>query len=101
MRPWDWITALTIVLSLPGYVFAKSYSVESIHSSVEVRTDASIRVTETMPYNFHGKFTFAYRDIPLKEGERRGSRDKKQAQRSARSCRHDPRGFFRSPCCWD
>jgi uncharacterized membrane protein len=69
MRPRTWIGALAIVLSLPGYAHAKSYSVESIDSSVEVRTDASVRVTETITYSFRGSFRFAYRDIPLKEGE--------------------------------
>ena len=64
-----WIGVLAIVLSLPGYATAESYSVESIHSSVDVRTDASVRVTETITYSFRGSFTFAYRDIPLKEGE--------------------------------
>ena len=48
MGPKHWITALAIVLAVPGYAIAKSYSVESIHSSAAVRTDGSARVTETM-----------------------------------------------------
>ena len=69
MRLRNWIGVLAIVLSLPGYAFAKSYSVESILSSVDVRTDGSVRVTETMTYSYRGSFTFAYRDVPLKQGE--------------------------------
>ncbi|MEE8367061.1 MAG: DUF2207 domain-containing protein, partial [Thermoanaerobaculia bacterium] len=72
MRPRNRTGALAIlamVLSIPGAASAKSYSVDSIHSSVEVRTDGSLRVTETMAYSFQGSFTFAYRDIPLKQGE--------------------------------
>ena len=34
MRPRNWIGALAIVLSLPGYTLAKSYSVESILSNI-------------------------------------------------------------------
>ena len=69
MRSRIRIGLLAILLCLSGHVLAKSWSVASIHSAVQVRTDASVRVTETLTYNFQGSYTFAFRDIPLKPGE--------------------------------
>jgi uncharacterized membrane protein len=37
---------------------------------VQVRNDGSLAITETIPFVFDGPFSGAYRDIPLREGER-------------------------------
>ena len=49
---------------------AKTYTVNRIESEVIVRRDGSIQVGERITFAFRGSFSFAYRDIPLKAGER-------------------------------
>lgn len=46
----------------------KSFRVDRADVRVELRDDASLRVTEKLTFDFSGDFTGAYRDIPLAEG---------------------------------
>jgi uncharacterized membrane protein len=48
----------------------KSYSVDAIRIAAEVASDGSMRVTEVITYRFDGRFSYAYRDIPIRSGEK-------------------------------
>ena len=48
----------------------KHFRIDHAGVRVEVRPDASLRVTETLTFDFSGDFSGAYRDIPLAEGVR-------------------------------
>jgi len=56
------------VACLAGSASAKSYRFERFHSDVDIRSDGSIQVTETITYRFDGQFTYAWRIIPLDRG---------------------------------
>jgi uncharacterized membrane protein len=49
---------------------AKRYSVERVDVAAVIAKDGTVAVEEAITYRFDGSFSFAYRDIPLKRGER-------------------------------
>ncbi len=69
-----YITVLALVIAVgtvvPGVCAAKSYAVERIQVDASVLSDGSMKVAEEITYLFDGSFTFAFREIPLKRGER-------------------------------
>jgi uncharacterized membrane protein len=54
---------------LPLDAAAKTYSVPDISVRVDATADGVMHVEERITYRFDGRFSFAYRDIPLKSGE--------------------------------
>ncbi|MCH7549739.1 MAG: DUF2207 domain-containing protein, partial [Candidatus Krumholzibacteriota bacterium] len=60
--------AALLLASLCGSAAAKSFQIERFHSEVELLEDGSIRVTESLTYRFDGRFKFAWRMIPLRDG---------------------------------
>jgi uncharacterized membrane protein len=57
------------VLFLPFAGVAKTYSVESIRIEADVMPDGLMRVSEHIAFDFNGRFSYAYRDIPLRQGD--------------------------------
>jgi uncharacterized membrane protein len=55
---------LTVVTEAP----AKSYSVESMDIVATAGPDGSIRITEKITYDFSGRFSYAFRRIPIRQG---------------------------------
>jgi uncharacterized membrane protein len=49
---------------------AKSYAVDRIENDVVVDSDGTLRITEQITFRYKGRYKFAYRNIPLKPGER-------------------------------
>src|SRR3989338_5889010 len=60
------ILILSIMLFALPLVDAKSYSLQKADILMTVNNDSSISVQETISYRFRGSFTYAYRDIDLK-----------------------------------
>lgn len=58
------------VAAVAGEAGAKSFRIERFHSDVLVRDDGSVRVEESLTYVFDGRFSYAYRIIPLRPGDR-------------------------------
>jgi uncharacterized membrane protein len=48
----------------------KRYSVPQLEIDALVLPDGRVAVTETLVYSFRGRFRYAYREIPLRPGER-------------------------------
>lgn len=61
--------AATLSAGLAFGATAKSYRIESVTSDVHVETSGYITVEEEITYLFDGSYTFAYRDIPLTNGQ--------------------------------
>ena len=61
------LAALGVVQPAAGA--EKSYAIESIRVDARVAPDGSMQVTELISYRFDGRFSYAYRDVPLKRGE--------------------------------
>jgi uncharacterized membrane protein len=61
------LAALGVVQPAAGA--EKSYAIESIRADARVAPDGSMQVTELISYRFDGRFSYAYRDVPLKRGE--------------------------------
>ena len=57
-------TALLATLLAPWPASAQRYVVEEIDVEALVREDGSLDVREVLTYDFDGRFSFAYRDIP-------------------------------------
>jgi len=68
-RNFGLLVAVALTLAVSAAKADKSYRVESIRIDARVDPEGSMRVTELISYRFEGKFTYAYRDIPLKAGE--------------------------------
>lgn len=58
-----------LLLCLPASGMAKSYGIERIAVDAEVASDGALHVSEEITYRFSGKFSFAFREIPLAAGE--------------------------------
>jgi uncharacterized membrane protein len=59
-----------LALLAPGETAAKSFSLPWANVEVRVQDDGSLAITETLAFSFDGPFSGAYRDIPLRDGER-------------------------------
>ncbi len=57
----------------PSPLFAKSYSVRSIEIDATVLPSGVVEVKERLTYRFSGSFSFVYRDIPTRRGEKLSS----------------------------
>ncbi|MBP2685820.1 MAG: conserved rane protein of unknown function [Deltaproteobacteria bacterium] len=55
-----------LLLLLPAPTRAEDFSITSFRSDIEVRDDASLRITETIETVFHRKRHGLYRDIPFR-----------------------------------
>ena len=66
---------------------AQRYTVENIDIDASVRADGSLDVREILTYDFRGRFSFAYRDIPrsstTRVGEIRVAEDGREYRASA------------------
>src|SRR5215218_2319278 len=69
MRRFLLLTLLGAAL-LPSAAGAKGYSLPLANVSVTVAPDSSLLVKEEILFAYYGTFTGAYRDIPLRPGER-------------------------------
>jgi len=58
---------LVVVLIAPAA--AKSYSLPSADVIVEVQSDGSLLISETLVFSFDGSFSGAYRDISVGGGQ--------------------------------
>ena len=59
-----------LVLScLPSLALAKSYRVHAIDVDAEITSRGELLVKESMTYRFNGDFSYAFREIPLADGE--------------------------------
>jgi uncharacterized membrane protein len=64
------LLALLGAAVLPSSAAAKGYSLPLANVSVTVAPDSSLLVKEEILFSFYGSFTGAYRDIPLRPGEK-------------------------------
>ena len=64
--------AATVVaaLSLAGVAQAQTYTLVASDVQVDVRPDGSVAVDEDITVAFSGSFTYGFREIPLRSGER-------------------------------
>lgn len=53
----------------PDIAEAKSYQIPDITVRAEVMPDGALVIEEDVTFRFSGRFSFAYRDIPLERGE--------------------------------
>ncbi len=61
--------AALAALALPGAAGAQSFALPSATVAVRVLPDGGLAVDESITVAFSGRFTFGYRDIPLRPGE--------------------------------
>jgi uncharacterized membrane protein len=61
---------ITFLVVSPSETSAKSFSVDRVHSDVTVAEDGTARVVESITYTFDGTYSYAYRSIPLRAGDR-------------------------------
>lgn len=64
------VAAALLVLSAAARADAKSFSLDRVHCDVVVESDGTARVTESLTYTFDGSFSYAFRSIPLRSGDR-------------------------------
>ncbi|MBA2294427.1 MAG: DUF2207 domain-containing protein, partial [Actinobacteria bacterium] len=62
--------AAVAALSLAGAAHAETYQLVASDVQVEVRPDGSVAVDEDLTVAFSGSFTYGFREIPLRSGER-------------------------------
>jgi len=60
------LSLLLLLLLLPAPSRAEDFSITSFRSDIEVRDDASLRITETIDTLFHRRRHGLYRDIPFR-----------------------------------
>lgn len=70
MRTRTAFIALLILAAAARTAPAKSFVIDRLHSDVTVYRDGSARVVEQLTYSFNGSYTWAFRSIPLREGDR-------------------------------
>ena len=61
------VALFALVASPPAQ--ARSISLLSAAASVDVRSNGGLVVEERLTVLFHGRYTFGYRDMPLRKGE--------------------------------
>ena len=64
------IGALALLVPAAGAAQEKSYSLPKAVVDVEIAGDGSLLVREDITFSFSGSFSGAYRDIPVRRGER-------------------------------
>ena len=70
-RPLALVVAIAaLALLVPGAAQAKSYSLPKAVVHVEIAPDGSLLVREDITFSYAGSFSGAYRDIPVRKGER-------------------------------
>jgi len=62
--------AALVVLTVAARADAKSFSVDRVHCEIVVEPDGTALVTESLTYTFDGNFSYAFRSIPLRPGDR-------------------------------
>lgn len=66
-----WVLAILPDLFIPEEGTTKDFDITDANTRVELQDDASLRVTETLEFHYHGgTFSGAYRDIPTQAGAR-------------------------------
>ena len=60
--------AIYLMLSCP-YLAAKRYDLDDFRIRAEIQPDGRVTVSEAITYDFDGRFSYAFRTIPLKPGE--------------------------------
>jgi len=70
MKRFVLIASLLVALGAVGDATAKSYRITQFHSDVVIAPDGSATITESLTYQFDGKFSYAFRAIPLRSGDR-------------------------------
>src|SRR4029453_9862242 len=70
-RPVALVVAIAaLALLVPGAAQAKSYSLPKGVVHVKIAPDGSLLVREDITFSYAGDFSGAYRDIPVRKGER-------------------------------
>ena len=64
------VALAALALLVPGAAQAKSYSLPKAVVHVEIASDGSLLVREDITFSYSGSFSGAYRDIPVRGGER-------------------------------
>ncbi len=64
------VALAALALLVPGAAQAKSYSLPKAVVQVEIASDGSLLVREDITFSYAGSFSGAYRDIPVRGGER-------------------------------
>ena len=64
------IAALALLVPAAGAAQEKSYSLPQAVVDVQIASDGSLLVREDITFSFSGSFSGAYRDIPVRAGER-------------------------------
>ncbi len=59
--------AIYLMLSCP-YLAAKRYDLDDFRIRAEIQPDGRVTVSEAITYDFDGRFSYAFRTIPLKPG---------------------------------
>jgi uncharacterized membrane protein len=62
--------AVAAALTLAGVAHGQTYELVSSHVQANVRADGSLAVDESITVAFSGSFTYGFREIPLRSGER-------------------------------
>jgi hypothetical protein len=62
------ILVLLVAASCPHAASAKSFELSKFHADIKVLDDGTLRVTESLTYRFDGRYTYAFRTIPLRPG---------------------------------
>ena len=62
--------AVAAALTLAGVAQGQTYELVSSDVQANVRGDGSVAVDEAITVAFSGSFTYGFREIPLREGER-------------------------------
>jgi len=88
------VLGVTLLLAQSVSAWAKSYTVEDLHIEAQVFTDGALRIRETIRYEFKGSFSFAFREIPLKTGERLASIQVSEGSNQFVESEESEPGFF-------
>lgn len=70
MRTLRTITAVLLLLAFATGAAAKSYRIDRIHAEFTVRPDGTVRAVEHFTYSFDGRYSWAFRSIPLRKQDR-------------------------------
>ncbi len=66
---WGLLLAGALLL-IPQVALAKSLDLPEADVTLDIQTDGTVQVTERITYTFDGAYSGAYREIPVRSGER-------------------------------
>jgi uncharacterized membrane protein len=69
-RPGAVVVGLAVALALAGSAYARSFTLVQSDVRVDVGASKAVMVEENITVAFSGAYTFGFRDIPLRRGEK-------------------------------